>query len=74
MKAFLFVLGHRAFADGNEAAEIVVVDIVAVDEALYIFANGSLYDLNTKQKADIDVLANILAAQKFAVLRPSLKF
>ena len=53
---------------------LITGDIVAVDQALYIFVNGSLYDLNTKQKADIDVLANILAAQKFAVLRPSLKF
>ncbi len=53
---------------------LITGDIVAADEALYIFANGGIYDLSTKEKVSDDVLANILAADKFAVLRPSLAF
>lgn len=60
---------HRVTAD-----LLVTGDIIAADEMLYIFSDGSLYDLGTKEKADITVLENILAAQRFVVLRPSLMF
>ena len=49
-------------------------DIIAKDNELYIFTGDKLFDLNSKAMTDTDVLENILAAKRFAVLRPSMSF
>ncbi len=53
---------------------LVIGDIIAKDEELYLFVGDGLFDLNGKVKVEASILENILAAQRFAVLRPSLKF
>lgn len=51
---------------------LVVGDIVAADDELYIFTGDKLFDLNKKVTVEINILENILASNKFAVLRPSM--
>ena len=53
---------------------LITGDIVARDNDLYLFTGDALLDLNSKMVVNTDILANIIAADRFAVLRPSMGF
>lgn len=51
---------------------LITGDIIAMDSELYLFASDKLFDLNNKNMVDISILQNILACERFAVIRPSM--
>lgn len=53
---------------------LITGDIIAKDNDLYLFTGDALLDLNSKTVVNTDILANIIAADRFAVLRPSMGF
>lgn len=51
---------------------LVIGDIIAMDNELYLFVGDHLFDLNNKSMIKTDILQNILACKRFAVIRPSM--
>lgn len=51
---------------------LVKGDIIAMDNELYLFVGDKLFDLNNKNMIETNILENILACERFAVIRASM--